>query len=296
MLEKESINLANYFSIIFDSIPAFIFFKDCNNIFLHVNQALAKIMDKNQDQIIGKSAFDLYPKELAQKYWQDDMQVIGSGIAMRDIIEPIDTQKGRLIVKTDKLPLKNSKGEIIGIIGFSLDITETINIQERLRETEERFRRAFETAAIGMALVSIKGEFIKVNKSLSDIVGYTQDELLAKNFQDITYPEDLAQDLEQLNILIKGDIHYYNMQKRYIHKNGKIIWILLSVSLVRDINNSPLYFVTQVQDITTTKEQEELLKKKVESLERFQKITVDRELKMVELKQQIEQLKLELKK
>ncbi len=119
-----------------------------------------------------------------------------------------------------------------------------------LRESEERFRGAFEDAAIGMALVALDGRWMQVNRSLCEIVGYSEAELLATNFQSITHPDDLNADLEFVRQLTAGEIPKYQMNKRYFHKSGLVVWVLLSVSLVHDEANRPLYFISQIQDIT----------------------------------------------
>lgn len=126
------------------------------------------------------------------------------------------------------------------------------NIKTRmeLAQSEIRFRRAFEDAAIGMGLVSLDGKWIKVNRSLHEMLGYTEKELLELTFQQITHPDDLEKDLEFLNQALRGEIDTYRMEKRYFHKNGSIIWINLNVSLVRNPDTSPLYFVSQIENIT----------------------------------------------
>jgi PAS domain S-box-containing protein len=126
----------------------------------------------------------------------------------------------------------------------------------RLVESEARFRGAFDFAAIGMALVAPDGRWLRVNPSLCRIVGYTPEELLATTFQAITHPEDLDTDVEFVQQMLEGSIPHYQMEKRYFHKDGHLVWILLSVSLVRDADSRPLYFVSQIQDISARKEAE----------------------------------------
>ena len=121
---------------------------------------------------------------------------------------------------------------------------------EKLRESEERFRSAFDYAAIGKAIISLEGEFLKVNPALCEILGYEETELLQKTFQDLTYPDDLDTDLKFVQQMLKGEIRTYQMKKRYIHSSGHLVWVLLSVSLVRDDDNKPLYFISQIQDIS----------------------------------------------
>src|SRR5205823_1954637 len=123
------------------------------------------------------------------------------------------------------------------------------------------FQSAFEFAAIGMALVSPEGKWLRVNRSVCKITGYTETELLERTFQDITHRDDLELDLENVRKMLAGEIETYQMEKRYYHKNGSVVWVLLSVSLVRTKSGEPLFFISQIQDITRQKASEEKLVK-----------------------------------
>jgi len=136
---------------------------------------------------------------------------------------------------------------------------EAEHLLEKLRISEQQFRGAFEHAAVGMAIVALNGQWIEVNGSLSTMLGYSSEELLACTFQELTHPEDLNKDLAAVNRLIKGDRDSYKMEKRYFHKNGQVIYAILSVSIVRDQHNAPLHFVSQIIDITHLKEAEDRL-------------------------------------
>jgi PAS domain S-box-containing protein len=138
---------------------------------------------------------------------------------------------------------------------------------QEVKESEERFFNAFAYAAIGMALVAPDGRWLKVNRALCDLVGYATEELLGQTFQAITHPDDLATDLEYMQQLLAGNIRSYQMEKRYFHKSGRAVWVLLSVSLVRDAHGQPLYFISQTQDITARKRMEEELQQTKEAAE-----------------------------
>lgn len=143
----------------------------------------------------------------------------------------------------------------------NLDLVDKLVVNNMiLEESELRFRSAFDFAAIGMAIVSLKGKWLKVNQSLCQIVGYSEADLLKIDFQTITYPEDLELDLSYVRQLLAGEIISYHMEKRYIHKNGSIIWILLSASLIHNPENKPLYFIAQIQNIDAQKKAEQELK------------------------------------
>src|SRR5216684_7617334 len=123
------------------------------------------------------------------------------------------------------------------------------------------FQSAFEFAAIGMALVSPEGKWLRVNRSVCEITGYSEAELLARTFQDITHPDDLDLDLANVRKMLAGEIKTYQMEKRYFHKDGSIVWVLLSVSLVHNKSGAPLFFISQIQDITRRKQSDEQLAK-----------------------------------
>ncbi|MEG4391932.1 PAS domain S-box protein [Microcoleus sp. BROC3] len=131
---------------------------------------------------------------------------------------------------------------------------ERKQIEVALRNSEEQFRNAFENASIGMGIVSLDGHWVKVNPALCQILGYSSEELLALTFQYITHPDDLDLDLSYAHQLLAGTISTYQIEKRYFHKQGHIIWILLDGSLVQDEQGNPLHFIAQIQDITARKE------------------------------------------
>lgn len=133
------------------------------------------------------------------------------------------------------------------------------DLMEALRESEERFRSAFEHAAIGMALVGLDGRWLQVNRSLCEILGYSEAEMLATDFQAITHPQDLHLDMEYVRRLVVGEIRTYQMTKRYFHRDGRIVWVQLSVSLVRGKGREPLYFISQINDVSERKATEDAL-------------------------------------
>ncbi|MDQ8184792.1 PAS domain S-box protein [Pelagicoccus sp. SDUM812002] len=150
-------------------------------------------------------------------------------------------------------PMRGKSGELTGFLGISRDLTARRRAENELRESEERFRRSFEYSGIGMAIVSMEGKWMQVNQSLLEMLGYEREHLLNLSFQDITHPDDLDTDLELLNETVAGKRQNYSMEKRYFNASGETIWVNLNVSLVRDLNDLPIHFVSQIENISESK-------------------------------------------
>jgi PAS domain S-box-containing protein len=164
-------------------------------------------------------------------------------------------------------------GECTIIYGTLKDITSQVNMIRALQEREEKFHKAFDYAPIGMALVAPDGHWIKVNNSLCSMLGYDEAEFLRHTFQDFTHPDDLDLDLSHMYRLLNNEITSYNIEKRYFHKLGNQIWIYLSVTLVRDAEGVPMYFVSQIKDITDRKRSMEILLHERQRLDNILKST-----------------------
>jgi two-component system, cell cycle sensor histidine kinase and response regulator CckA len=144
--------------------------------------------------------------------------------------------------------------------------------QEALRESEERFRRMFQHSAAGVVLVSPDFYFVEVNPAFCRMIGYTESELLGKCFQDVTLPEDRPVGAELTGRVLSGEMEVFHFEKRYLRKDGTVVWGLVSSTLIRDTQRKPLYFVTQIVDITERKRAEEALRKSEGRLREAQKV------------------------
>jgi two-component system, sporulation sensor kinase E len=141
---------------------------------------------------------------------------------------------------------------------------DLLDLLEKFRESESRFRAAFEFSAIGMALVLLDGSWLKVNESLCEMVGHSEQELLSLSFMDITHPDDIMEGVNLMKKAATGENRAYHIEKRYLNKNGTIVWANVNMATVTDHNNRPLYLVCQIEDITERKLVEARLKKSEE--------------------------------
>ncbi|MGF1479695.1 MAG: PAS domain S-box protein [Cyanophyceae cyanobacterium] len=169
---------------------------------------------------------------------------------------------------------KDWEQEIVELMAQSLGrLISAHQAEAALRESEQRFQGAFKSAATGMAIVSLDGRWLQVNRSLCEMVGYGEQELLKSTFQEITHPEDLDIDLDYYRQLKAGEIRSYQMEKRYIHKQGYVVWILLSASLVRDSQGHPLYAVALIENITERKHALKKLEQQFQQMLLLRRIT-----------------------
>jgi len=143
--------------------------------------------------------------------------------------------------------------------GVIIDISDRKRAEEALRDSERRFRTLFESAAVGIAQVSIDRRFLEVNKALCDMLGYTRDELLRRTFEDVTHPEDIRSNLTLFSRGMSGELAQYEMDKRYIHRDGSVVWAHLSTSILRDERGEPLHVISVVSDITAARAAERAL-------------------------------------
>ena len=139
---------------------------------------------------------------------------------------------------------------VVAFVSWRWRDAERTEAEQLLRISEDHFRITFEAAAVGMALVGLDGRFLRVNQALCKIVDYSAEALVATTFQAITHPDDLDLDLAQLQRCLDGEIDGYEMEKRYFHRDGTVVWVQLNVAVAHDANGAPAHFVAQILDIT----------------------------------------------
>jgi len=160
----------------------------------------------------------------------------------------------------------DDEGNPLQMIGTVQDVTERKRVENELREAEERFRSAFDDAATGMALLDLDGYYIRVNRALCEMLGRSEEELLATTYVDITHPDDVEESVTQVHRVLEGELGSDFREKRYVHADGHTVWVIISVSVVKDTEGRPLYRVVQIQDITKRKQAEEEIRQRTTQL------------------------------
>ncbi|HEX5545737.1 MAG TPA: PAS domain S-box protein, partial [Nitrospira sp.] len=166
-------------------------------------------------------------------------------------------------------PVGDSEGRIQSWVGTCTDIHDRKEAELALRESEERYRATFANAAVGIAHIGLDGRWLQFNESLCTITGYSREELLGMTFADITYPGDLEAEWAQAHRMLAGEVETYSMEKRYVRKDGSLIWVHKTVSLLRDADRMPLHFISIVEDIDDRKQAEEALREAQAHLQRW---------------------------
>ncbi|QYM78192.1 PAS domain S-box protein [Horticoccus luteus] len=175
----------------------------------------------------------------------------------------------RLPVRLSITTLRDGRGAVTGFLGIAVSLEEAKRAERALRESEERFRSAFQFAGIGMAIIGLDGRWMRVNHAVCEIVGYTEEELAGKTFQAVTHPDDLEADIGHVRELLRGERRSYQMEKRYFHRDGHVVWVRLTVSLLRDADGAPVHFVSQLEDVTDRKRLELALRESEERTRLF---------------------------
>ena len=249
----------SYLTAIIENQPGLIWLKDLDGQFLAVNGSFALSCGKQtSEELLGKTDLDIYPRELAEKYRADDTEVIRKKIPLH--VEELISDLGKIKwFETFKMPIFNETSQVIGTTGFACDITERKQAENALRESEDKFKYVFDYSVVGKSITNLDGE-IHVNSAFCDMLGYSPQELQEKRWQEITHPNDIELTQNNIDEISSGKKESVRFVKRFVHKNGSIIWVDLSSTVRRDQQNKPLYLMSTLIDITDRKRTEEAVK------------------------------------
>lgn len=228
------------------------------------NEEAVKEIGQPQESLINKRVSDLIEAKIP---------LISNVQLLQEVLE---TGKGRRyeiyfpwngkFFQISIFPLKNHNGTISQILGIIDDISEQKRVEKELRESEERFRGVFEQVAIGIEQMDLDDRIMNINPMMTQILGYSREELAGKTFEEITHPEDLEQEWEPLCQLYTGTVSSYTLEKRYLRKDGSPVWIRVTSSLTHNVSGEPYSRISVIEDITERKQAERTLRVKQEEL------------------------------
>lgn len=223
-----------------------------------VNNTGVKSSGYREEELLSHMVFDFLTessKKIAEEYFAKRLKGESFGDYELEFVKK-SGEIMNIIVKTSPITYKNE----FATLAVLIDITEKKKADKKLKESEERFRNIFENAAVGMFIGDVNGNAVKRNKVIEEITGYNAEELKMMSFKDFTHPEDLPLEIKLNKELVNNKRDSYNINKRYIAKNGDIVWVESYVSAVRDDNGNAQYLVGVINNITPRKALEEILK------------------------------------
>lgn len=224
--------------------------------FLYLNRFAASRLGAPTEDLVGKPILRFVHPDSIPLVAQRIQDIFGTGGPGAPLEVKFRSTNGDIIeaeIVTVPITFEGQAARL----GFIRDISRRAETERALRESEEVFANAFRMSPHGMCFVNTEGRFTRVNRAFCEMIGYSERELLDLGFADITHPEDVALDLEQLRRLIAREMTSYHRMKRYIRKDGRLIWVSLAVAAVHDAQGRPAHFIGQVQDITLQRQLED---------------------------------------
>ena len=262
--------------MIVDACPAMIFYKDVDNRFISVNEAMARANRKTKEEMEGASCWDLYPRAISDLYWQDDKEVISTGQPKLGIVESMETPDGTMFVQTDKVPVRDAQGTVVGIIGFTLDITARKLAEEALLKASALQNAIFNSANFSSIATDAKGVIQIFNVGAERMLGYTATEVMNKiTPAEISDPQEVLTRAAALSLELDApiapgfDALVYKASRgiediyelTYIRKDGSRFPAVVSVTALRDAQNEIIGYLLIGTDNTARKLAEEALLK-----------------------------------
>jgi diguanylate cyclase (GGDEF)-like protein/PAS domain S-box-containing protein len=245
------------FRMALDSSIDAVYLIDCAEMrFIDANETALATLGYSHDELLMLGPQDLKPDAGEQQRINHRFDEIIHSECKVGMIQTVHQRKdGKRLPVEVYLRAIQSEGRQL-LVAVARDITARLQAEAELRDSEQRFRVAFNQAAVGLAHVAPEGRWLMVNQKLCEIVGYSQKELMNQTYQELTHPDDLPTDVELGRRMIAGEVHEQSREKRYRHKDGHYIWVNLTSSLVWDAAGRPKYYSTVVEDISRRKQVE----------------------------------------
>jgi diguanylate cyclase (GGDEF)-like protein/PAS domain S-box-containing protein len=233
--------------LIAENASDFISINTRDRCYAFVSTGCQRVLGYSPAELLGQSVLDLvHPDDLPSAL--EARTRVDAGEEIAPFVLRMHHKRGHWVwVEATARPTRAASGAVVVV---ARDVSERKSIEEELRQAEERFRRAFEDAPIGMAIVDLDGRWLQVNQALSTMTGYGRAELVGRTFASVTHVDDRGTDQGALEGLVSGRLTEWHAQKRYVRKDGGIVWVRLSVVMIADAAGAPSYLISQMQDIT----------------------------------------------
>ncbi|MEG3861577.1 PAS domain-containing sensor histidine kinase [Microcoleus sp. herbarium12] len=243
--------------LVINNIPQFIAWKDRDSVYLGANKNFAKVAGFNHpSQIPGLTDFDMpWKPEQTEFFRACDCRIMAKNTPEYHIIESqLQADGTQRWLDTNKIPLHDNNDNVVGILCTFEDLTDRFSLEAKVRASEELFRKIFEDAPIGIYLANLDdNKLLQVNKTYCEMLGYTATELLEKTFGEIGHPEDNQKKLQVAAALARGEITSYQIEIRQIAATGKIVWVNVTATVIRDGQGKSIYNLGMIENITNRK-------------------------------------------
>jgi diguanylate cyclase (GGDEF)-like protein/PAS domain S-box-containing protein len=247
----------DFVDAILDVAGSLVLVLDREGRIIRFNRTCEVTLGYQAEEVLGRRFWELFPPEDQREHVAERHRKVRAADFPRGFESTWLTRSGdRRRITWSNAGLVDDNGELTHIIATGIDMTERNAAQEELREAKERFQQAFDNASIGMCLVYPDGRFMQVNPAICELLGRPEAELLTMSIPDVTHPEDAATTIDALSRLRSGETQTHHAEKRYTHADGRIVWALITASVVHSEAGEPLYYVTQIEDVTERRDAE----------------------------------------
>jgi PAS domain S-box-containing protein len=259
----------------FDISPVGIVMVGLDKRFIRCNLAFSQSLGYGTEELVGKLIEDVTLPEDSQIGMAEMMAIMKGEIAQSQVHKRYLRKDGQVIWGEVTISLiRDSEGRAQYFLAIIQDVTGRKQAEDALRESEDKFKYVFEHASVGKSLTLPTGE-ISVNQAMCDMLGYSQEELKTRKWQEITHPDDIELTQNAINALISGEKESVRFNKRYLHKNSSVVWTDISTALRRDKDSQPLYFMTTINDITERVQAEEALAQQNDALLKLNRFSIE---------------------
>ncbi len=246
---------------VLENSPMGIYMRDLDGRFVIANQELADIQGTDARDLVGRTLEEVLSPEAAAHVRAHDETVIADGVVVRteEMVPAVAGEDHSRTYLWQKFPVRDAAGQSLGVGGIALDMTARVEMERALRETDERFRGAFDDAPIGMALLDLDGRVTQVNDALCAMLGYARGDLVGRLGQSISHPEDRPATLAAIAEMRAGRRRTYNAETRALNAAGKPVACALQATVLRDSDGRATAALMQIQDVTERKRYEQQL-------------------------------------
>ena len=257
-----------YYKDLYENVPEMHLSFDSAGCILGCNQTLSRVTGYSKDEIIGQTIFKIYHPECLEKVKKTFQIFLDTGEIHNAELMILHKDGSKIDVSLNSTALRDATGRILYSRSTLHDITRRKRTEDALTKSEERFRIIFERSTVGKSITSPDGKLLHINEAFAGMLGYTTEEMQQLNFAAITHPDDLAKSRESIRCLLANEQETYSMEKRYLHKDGGIVWTSVSTTLLHDLHGIAQYFITSITDISDLKRMAEALREANDNLER----------------------------